>query len=155
MPIQMRFSEQIEAPPERVFAALTNLDAAARWTPNCVRIEKLTAGPVGPGSQWRATRKLFGREATEHFEVTGYEPNRTLELFVDGTKGSSRRGYYRFRYRLQPEGAATLLDLDGEIGGTGKAMQLLGRLFAGGFKKAIAKDLAAMKRHVEGASASV
>jgi uncharacterized protein YndB with AHSA1/START domain len=149
MPIEMTFQDTIAAPPERVFAALTDLDGAQKWMPNLVRIERLTPEKTGVGMRWRETRKMFGREASEEFEVTGLEPGKKVELYVDGTKGSSRRGYYRFRYELQPSGGSTLLRLHGEIGGMGKLMELVGRLFMGPFKKAMAKDLEAMKRYIE------
>lgn len=150
MPIHLSFQQEINAPPERVFATLTDLDAAAQWMPNLVGIEKLTPGVVGVGMKWRETRKMFGQQASEHFEVTGYEPDKGLELYVDGTKGSSRKGYYRFRYQLEPRDGKTALSMTGEIGGLGKFMELFGRLFAGTFKKALAKDMEAMARYIEG-----
>lgn len=149
MALHMKFREEFAAPPERVFAALTELDHAAAWMPNFVKIEKLTSGSFGVGTTWRETRKMFGREATEQFEVTAFEPNKLLELYIDGTKGASKRGYYRFRYDLEPQGDGTVVNLSGEIGGGGWLMDLIGRLFVGAFKKSIAKDMAAMKTYVE------
>jgi carbon monoxide dehydrogenase subunit G len=152
MAITFELVESIAAPPERVFAVLADLDAAGKWMPNFVRIERLTEGKYGPGARWRETRKMYRREATEEFEVTAMEPPRSLELYVDGAKGSSKRGYYRFRYRLEPAaaGAGTRVILAGEMGGLNWLMELFGRLMAGTFKKAIAKDLAAMKAYIEG-----
>jgi carbon monoxide dehydrogenase subunit G len=153
MTIHMTLREEIAAPPDRVFEVLTDLDGASRWMPNFVRIEKLTPGPLRVGSQWRETRKMFGKESTEQFEVTGLERDRSFELFIDGTKGTSKRGQFRFRYDLSPQNGGTVLTLSGEIGGIGIVLELLGRLFAGMCKKAFAKDLAAMKRHIETAAA--
>lgn len=151
MPLHMSFDETIAAPPERVFRALTDLEAAKAWMPNLVSIEWVSGQQNGVGAQFRETRKMFGREATEHFEVTAYEPNRAVELFVDGSKGASRKGYYRFRYHLEPADGGTRLRLDGEIGGMGRIGEFLGKLFMGTFKKAMAGDLQAMKRYLESA----
>lgn len=149
MPLNFTLQEQFSAPPERVFAMLTDLDQAARWMPNFVRIEKLTPPPFGRGTRWREVRKMYGREANELFEVTAYEPGKALELYVDGTQGSSKRGHFRFRYELQPADGRTTVTLAAEIGGMGALMELLGRLFMGAFKKAVVQDLAAMKRYME------
>jgi uncharacterized protein YndB with AHSA1/START domain len=154
--IRFELTETIAAPPERVFAIMTDIPAAAHWMPGFVRIERLTGGEFGPGTRFRETRKMYGHEATEEFEVVAMEPPRALELHVDGTKGSSKRGLYRFRYRLEPDaaGAGTRVVLAGELTGLNRLMELLGRLMAGTFKKACAKDLAAMKAYIErGASA--
>jgi uncharacterized protein YndB with AHSA1/START domain len=149
MPLHFTLHEQIAAPPERVFAMLTDLDEARRWMPNLVRMEKLTSTPFGRGTRWREVRKMYGREASELFEVTACEPSKSLELYVDGTQGSSRRGYFRFRYELQPAEGRTTVTLSAEIGGMGAIMELLGRLFMGSFQKAVAQDMTAMKRQIE------
>jgi uncharacterized protein YndB with AHSA1/START domain len=147
--LYMTLREEIAAPPERVFEVLTDLDHAGKWMPNLVRIERLTGAGFRAGTRWRETRKMFGREAAEEFEVQGYEPGKSIELFIDGTKGASKKGYYRFRYNLMPIGKKTLVTLNGEIGGVGKFMEFIGRLFVGAMKKAIAKDLSAMKSYIE------
>ncbi|MDY7231138.1 SRPBCC family protein [Hyalangium rubrum] len=154
MPIHLSLQQEINAPPERVFATLTDLDAASKWMTNFVGIEKLTPDKVGVGMKWRETRKMYGQKASELFEVTGYEPNKTVELYVDGTQGSSRRGYYRFRYQLEPRDGKTALTMTGEIGGLSKVMEFFGRLMVGSFKKAMTKDLEAMTRYIEGTRAS-
>jgi uncharacterized protein YndB with AHSA1/START domain len=150
MPIEFSVRREIAASPDRVFAALKDLDAARQWMPNLVGIEKLSPGRFGVGTKWRETRRMFGREASELFEVTGCEPGKSLELYVDGTQGSSKRGHYRFRYLLEPSGGHTTLTLAAEIGGMGFLLELLGRFMLGSFKKAIVSDLEAMARYLEG-----
>jgi carbon monoxide dehydrogenase subunit G len=149
MALHLSLEEEIAATPGRVFSVLVDLDGAARWMPNFVRIERLTESRFGVGTRWREVRKMFGWEASEVLEITGYEPERSLELFIDGTKGSSRRGQFRFRYDLTPAGPKTRLTLSGEVSGMGRVMELLGRLFMGPMNKALAKDLVAMKRCIE------
>jgi uncharacterized protein YndB with AHSA1/START domain len=138
----------IEAPPAVVFEALTNLDRAGQWMPNLVRIEKLTAGPSGPGTEWRETRKMFGKEATEHFRVTRFERSSRIDLVIDGSKGSSGRGEYVFVFELVPERTGTNLELTGDIRMPG-IWGLFSRFMIGTFKKACHKDLEALKRHLE------
>jgi carbon monoxide dehydrogenase subunit G len=149
--MRISVSETIAAPPERVFAAMTDLEGAAAWMHGLVRLERLTDGPIAVGSRWRETRRILGREGSEVFEVTGMEPGRSLDLYVDGTRGSSRRGEYRFRHVVEPSGTGTRLRIDGEISGMGLAARVLAPLLRGQFQKAIAKDLAGLKRHLEAA----
>jgi uncharacterized protein YndB with AHSA1/START domain len=151
MALHFTFREEFAAPPPKVFAAATDLDALRRWMPGFVGVDKLTPGPFGMGTRFRETRKLFGRDATEYFEVTGYQPGKAVELFVDGTKGSSRRGEYRFRYAFTPSAKGTTVTIDGQISGMGRIGELIGRVLMGPvMKKAIAKDLAALRTYVEG-----
>lgn len=149
----MHWREEIAAPPERVFAALAEPDQVAKWMPGFVRFERLTPGPLAVGSRLRETRKMMGHEATEEFEVIVYEPPRVFGLYVDGRKGSSKQGEFRFRYTLAPGGPGTILTVDGEFGGLtgcmGGCMFLLGPLMAGFFRKAIAKDHTALKAYCE------
>lgn len=149
MAIHFALTEQIAAPVEKVFDAWVDLDSWGRWMPGLVGIERLTEGPLAKGSRWRETRKLFGKEAVEEFEVTDVLPNRTIGLYVDGRKGTSKRGEFRFRYDFVPTAAGTELRMAGEIGGMSGIWELLGKLFAGTFKKAIGKDHAAFRAYVE------
>jgi carbon monoxide dehydrogenase subunit G len=149
MPIRFQIEESFTARPDRVFLALTDLEAAKEWMPGFVRIERLSDSGFHVGTEWRETRRLFGREATEQFEVTRCDPPSRIGIRVDGAKGSSKRGEFLFDYRLEPRGGGTLVTLDGEIRGIGGIFGLLGKVMVGPYKKAIAKDLRALKEHLE------
>jgi uncharacterized protein YndB with AHSA1/START domain len=149
MPLRFTFEERFDAPPEEVFRLATDIDAFREWMPNFVRVEKLTEGAFGKGTIWRETRKMFGKESTEEFQVTAAEPGKSLDLFIDGRKGTTGRGEYRFRYTFAPQDGGTRLTMEGEIAGMGWFMELLGRVFIGSFKKALQQDLKAMKSHLE------
>ncbi|HWK88912.1 MAG TPA: SRPBCC family protein [Longimicrobium sp.] len=149
MSIEFDVTQRFSAPPERVFAGLTDLDAAREWMQGFIRLERLGNVAAGPGMRWRETRKMFGREATEEFEVTTFDPPRALGLRVDGTKGSSKRGEYRFDYRLAPDGDGTVVDMHGSISGMPKMFSWLSKLLAGPFRKACARDLASLAEHLE------
>jgi carbon monoxide dehydrogenase subunit G len=151
MALAFSVTQHFAPPPARVFAALTDLEGAAAWMPGFVRIERVGGGAsFGPGTTWRETRKLFGREATEEFEVTACRSPRHIAVRVDGTKGSSRRGEYLFDYTLAPAPAGTEVTLRGEIRGLGLLGMLVGRLLIGPYRRACAQDLQALARHLEG-----
>jgi len=150
--MEISLIEEFNAPPARVFGAITDLENWHKWMPGLVRVERLTQGEYGTGAQWRETRKMMGREATETFEVTAFEPGKSMELFVDGRKGSSGRGEYRFRYTFEEAGGRTRMTLHGTITGMGCLGAVFGWMFKGMFRKQIAKDHAALRKYLESAA---
>lgn len=149
MPLTLDLQTTIAAPPAKVWAALTDIPNWSLWLPNLVRLEILDLAAFGVGTRFRETRNMFGRDATEVFEVAAAQSPQSLALHVDGREGSSRRGNYRFNYRLESVAIGTCLHLDARIEGMGWLFKRIGRLFASGFQRALAADLAAFKRHVE------
>lgn len=92
---------------------------------------------------------MFGKEASEHFEVIElHEPDKIV-LRVDGTKGTTGKGEYLFTYRITPTNNHSEVTLQGEIKGLTGFTKLFGKLIAGTFKKACAKDLDALKSYLE------
>lgn len=147
----MEFTETllVRAPVDVVRATCLDLDAAARWMPGLVRIERMDQGPLRVGSQWRQTRRIMGMEASELFELRALD-DRAWSLHVDGRQGSTGRGEYQFDYSLAPQGEQTLLALRARIEmGDGWLPALLTRLLGGSFKKAIRKDQVALKAYIE------
>lgn len=149
MPASFSTELHIDAAPERVFAAMTNIEGYGSWMQGFVGAKKLTDGPFGVGTEWKETRKMFGKEASEVFEVTGCDAPARLDLRVDGSRGASRKGEYRFTYELVPEPQGTRVRMNGEVHMPGLLGKLMSKLFVGMFKKACDKDLVAMKAYVE------
>ncbi len=147
--MKISIREEFNAPAEKVFAAVTDVEAADKWMPNLVSMKLLTEGAYGVGTKWRETRKMFGKEAVEIFEVTAFEPGRHIELYVDGKQGSSGRGEYRFRYDFEQHDGRTVMNLQGDITGMGCVGALFGWLFKGMFRKAIQKDHQALRDYIE------
>ena len=148
MAITFSLQEDYDIPPARLFRALTDLDDAGAWMAGFVRIERLDAGPLRVGSRWRETRHVFGREATEEFEVTALQAPTLLGLRCEGSRGTSGRGEFRFDFALEPQAAGTRLEVRGEIIGLGGMWDMVGKLLAGSYRMAITKDLAALRRHL-------
>lgn len=150
MSVSFRTEMLIQAPPTAVMEAMTNLDAWPRWMPGLVRVEKLSEGPFDLGSRWRDTRKVFGREASEVFNVTEFEPPGRLGLWVNGAEGTTGNGEYRFLYLLEPAGEdTTRLTLEGQASMPGLVARLLGFLFRGMLRKGSERDLKALRSWLE------
>lgn len=149
MPLLLAYSADINATPEDIYAVMTDPSRFGEWMPNFVRVDDLSPGVKGVGQSWREVRKMYGQEAGEVFEVTAAEPPRMVEFYCDGTKGASKRGYYRFKYTLTPSGNSTHLACDGEIGMGGGFAEFMGGLMLGVMKKMLKKDMACMKSYIE------
>jgi uncharacterized protein YndB with AHSA1/START domain len=102
-------SIHIDAPPERVFAIVGNLDTSPAWAGSgqVKSMTKTTPGPVGIGTQYIADEKiLIPFQAVS--EITGYEPN---ELIVWTSKPTmvKKSAPHRWMFRLVPEDGGTRL----------------------------------------------
>lgn len=149
MAIEMSVSIDFAVPRERVVAVLTDPPSWSAWMPNLVRVDMHTDGPFGVGTRFDEVRKMFGKEASEHFEVVRYDPPDRYDLFVDGSKGSTGKGEYLFVHTLTETPEGTRLTIDGTISKMGFFGEIFGRLFKGTFAKMMRKDLEALKAHLE------
>jgi len=149
MSIRFEVKRTIEVSKEKAYASLLDLDSAENWMQGFVKIERLDEGPLQVGSQWMETRKMFGKEASEHFEVVELnEPDKIL-LRCDGTKGTTGKGEFVFTHTITSSGDHSEVTLEGEIKGLTGLTKLFGKMMAGTFKKACAKDLDALKNYLE------
>jgi carbon monoxide dehydrogenase subunit G len=147
--IRFEVKRTIRVSTEKAYDGLLDLEAARNWMQGLVRIERLDEGPMQEGSEWKETRKMFGKEATEHFEVVElHEPDKIV-LRCDGTKGTTGKGEFVFTYLIAASGEHSEVTLDGEIKGLTGLTKILGKLMAGTFKKACAKDLDSLKSYLE------
>lgn len=125
------------------------MEAAKNWMQGLVRMERLDEGPMKEGSEWKETRKMFGTEATEHFEVVELRDPDKIVLRCDGTKGTTGKGEFVYTYTLNSVNNQTEITLNGEINGLTGFAKFFGKMMAGTFKKACAKDLDALKGYME------
>jgi uncharacterized protein YndB with AHSA1/START domain len=151
MSIEFQLTEILPGPPDRVFRALTDLEGAAQWMPGFRGIERVGDVRQGVGMRWRESRKIFGKEATEEFEVTHFHPPSHLAVRVDGSKGTSGRGTYEFDYRLAQRVGGTEVRMTGRIDGLSPVRQWLGSIRSP-YKSVCAKDLRALGEHLRQAN---
>ncbi len=68
--------QQVAAPPEKVFAMMSDFANAPQRISGISKVEMLTDGAVGVGTKFKETRVMLGKEATETMEVTTFDPNK-------------------------------------------------------------------------------
>ncbi len=145
---QFTLTKRIAAPPAAVFAVVADVERMPTRIPEIKTVEMLTPGLIGVGTKFKETRIMFGKEASETFEVVEYDPGRRLTLAA-----VSCGAEYRCEHRFVPDVGGTVLELEVRTRALtlfAKLITPLGWLMAGVMKKAMAKDLDAVARAVEG-----
>lgn len=138
--MKMKFSSSLEvdAPPEKVWALVNELEEWPRWIPSIKKIEKLSEGALGEGSQIRVTAK----------SIITVKLLMTITEFVPGQRavmqgkvlGTKMTRYYNF----QPVNQRTRLTAGGEVSG------LLAFLVRRGGQALSEEIVQAAKRKIEG-----
>ena len=142
----------VAAPLPAVFDAFTDFANAPKRIPDIVRVEVLTPGPVGVGTSFKETRKMFGKECTETMTVTAFEPGKLVELSA-GSCGA----VFTTRFTFEPDGGKTRVG----VVFRSRAVSLFAKLFTplaflmmGTMKKCAAGDVAKLGAAVEAAPAA-
>jgi 2-aminobenzoate-CoA ligase len=106
MATRVEMLELVQAAPERTFQTFADFANTAHHISGIISTEVLTEGPIGIGSRFRETRRMFGREASEEMEVTIFDPPKSYSLraFSHGTE-------YRTRFEFTPENGATMVKM--------------------------------------------
>lgn len=146
----MQLTSTVAAPLERVFEAYTDLHGAPGRIQGIQRIEVLGDGTVGPGTRFRETRMMFGKEHTEELEIGSFDPPHGYSV-TGGSCGA--RIETVFRFAPAAGGTRVTMDLSWKaVTLFAKLMAPLGWLMSGSMKKLMQKDLDDLKRHLEGAA---
>ncbi|MFI4917470.1 MAG: SRPBCC family protein [Phycisphaerales bacterium JB060] len=161
--MRMFLSTLIDAPQERVFAAVSDFPNAASMVGGIDSVEMLSEAsdgtPIGVGTRFKETRTMMGKQAVEEMEVTEYDPPRayTLSAISCGMKfdsrvtcleenpGEGRGGGCRLSYDIKSEAQSLVAKVVSPV---------MGVMMKGMMRKAMERDLADIKAHVEGAGAS-
>jgi len=136
----MRFSSSIviNAPPEKVFALVDNLEDWPQWIPSIEKIEKVSEGPLKEGSRIRVTAKS-GVTVKLLMTITEFIPGQrgVMQGKVLGTRMTR---YYTFE-RIEQ---GTKLTAGGEVKGP------LAFLVRRGGQRLSEEIVQAAKRKIEG-----
>jgi len=143
----------VEASAEDVWHVITNLDTFDNTISAIERVERLDDGEAfGVGTEWRETRTMFGRTATEEMRVTNMVPGRSYVTVAD-----SHGAVYRSEMAVEPTGGDACkvsMTFGAETHGVIARVlsATLGRLFERATRKACAADLADIAAVAEGNS---
>lgn len=133
-------SEQIEAAPEEVYAWLVDVERWPARIPSITKVAKESEGPLAVGAKFAETRVMYGKEASETWEVVELEPPRRLV-----TRCESMGTTWLATHLVEPSGSGTSLTLQLELTYQSLVAKLFGALMGGTVTKACRADLAAIR----------
>ncbi len=136
----MKFSASVEinATPEKAWALVNNVEEWPKWIQSLKKIEKLSAGPLGVGSQVLVVAKSL---ITVNLLMTITEFVAGRRVVMEGKVLSVKMTRY---YALEPIGQRTRLTAGGEVSG------LLAFLVRRGGQRLSEEIVQALKQKVEG-----
>lgn len=76
-------SGEIDAPPEVVFDAITNIERLPEVNEDVLRVEFLGDRRSGVGTRFRETRRMGKREMETELEVTEHMPHERARMVTD------------------------------------------------------------------------
>jgi Polyketide cyclase / dehydrase and lipid transport len=108
----------IQRPAAEVFDFVADERNEPSYNPQLVTAEKITSGPVGVGTRYRAEARARGRTARMTIEITGYDRPRRLDssttlamMDIHGTLTFEPAGggtRMRWSWRVRPRGLLRL-----------------------------------------------
>lgn len=134
---------QINAPPEKVFGYLSDLEKHPEWA-HCDEVEKSSEGPAGVGATYRSRGKNLGITAKETVEVTGYQPNERFAWRATGAFGW--KFGWSFEMKPQDDGTRLIERFDPP---TGLVLGIILKLTESPTRKAMRDGLARIKKKLE------
>ena len=136
---------QIQATVEEVFEVVAHIEVASEIIPKIERAVILTDQKRGRGTRFAETRKMGKREFTMEFEVTEYDPPRSVRLIcVDEVKTT-----WDSIYELEQATGATNLTLTMHCIPTRFRMKLMWPLMKWVIRKGVKDDLNRFANHLE------
>lgn len=151
MAFQFSVEKHINSDPATVFTRATDVAAWPDSIPAVIKTEVLTEGPVGEGTRFRETRKMFGKEASEEMTFSAFEPSSRYCLRCE-----NHGARYEFEHLVTPDGDGTKLEMRGTIEATNPVSKVMMTLFAPMRKQFVNQctaDLDHLKASIEGAHA--
>ncbi len=135
---------QISAPPEAVFAYLSDLEKHPEWS-HTMEIKRTSEGPIGVGSAYASKGKNFGMTANETVEVTEHQPNERFAWRTAGAMGMK----FGWSFEMRPQGGGTLL-IERFEPPSGLVGSLINTFTGSSTRKAMEEGLANIKESLEG-----
>jgi carbon monoxide dehydrogenase subunit G len=150
---EIKVSKEIQAPKEKVFESFSDLRHAAEVIEGIEKVEIFTEGPMALGTRWRETRVMFGKEATEEMEITGFDSPNSYTA-----EAESHGCHYVTRFDFETKGDGTEVTMTFQ----GQPLTLIAKIFnfilspmmKGSVRKCLGKDLDDLKQHLEASSAA-
>jgi len=144
----MTVIRSIHAPAGVVFQTVADAKRFAQAISGVTKVEVVSEAPSGVGTRFRQSRLMNGKETTMEFEVTEYVKNERVRI-VNETHGT----IWDSLFTLAPSNGSTTLTMRMETRSLRLLPRLLMPLVCLFIKKAVEKDIDAVKTFCEGRQA--
>lgn len=141
---QISVTTTIDAPLEKVFQTVGDIRNFSKAVPDIVDVEMLSEVTTGKGTRFRETREINGREASTELKVTEHVENKHIRLVAD-----SHGTVWDSVFTVSESNGRTELKLVMEAKAYKLLSKLMNPLMKGFIKKALQKDMEAVKRYCE------
>jgi uncharacterized protein YndB with AHSA1/START domain len=131
----------IEAPPEKVFAVLCDVERWPEWTPTMTSVQRVDSGPFAIGSSANVRQP---RLRPSVWRVTKLEDKRGFFWTTRSPGLQMTAGHM-----IEPEGAGSRVELTFEL--TGLIAPVLSRLYGGMIKRYMTTESLGLKKRSESA----
>ena len=140
MPIHIERTVNINAPPERVWTVMKDVERWPEWTESMKSVERLDSGEFGVGS--KARLKIRRSPNANVWTVTELTPGRSFswETNSGGVKGVAT-------HVIEPDGNGSKVTLT--VGLSGIVASLFGPMMAGQSRKNVEMEAEGLKRRSE------
>lgn len=110
----MRFSSSVEinAPVEKVWTLVDNLEEWPQWMPSIKKIARVSEGPLTVGSQLSVTAKVSRLTVNLLMTITEFVPERSVVM-----QGKALGTNLTRFYTLEPVNGKTKVTVGGEVSG--------------------------------------
>lgn len=141
---QISVTITIDAPLEKVFQTVGDIHNFSKAVPDIVNVEMLSEVTAGKGTRFREIREINGREASTELEVTEYVENEHIRLVAD-----SHGTVWDSVFTVSESDGHTELKLIMDAKAYKLLAKLMNPLMKGFIKKALQKDMEAVKKYCE------
>jgi len=135
---------EINAPPDLVFAYVSDLSRHHEWAAHPLRIEMANAGPPSVGTKVQSKAHQFGRDNPNDLTVVENDPPRRFAF-----EASGREGRFLHSFDLQPLDGGTRVTKTFLVLDVNFFIRLLTPVFAVVAPRGLAGDLSRIKSHLE------
>ncbi len=142
--IKQDFTQQINAPIEKVFAFITDFRNNAKWQDGVIESTQTPEGPAQVGTKVKDVRTFLGKKLEGTYEVTEFLPNK--KVIFKSTSGPIQ---FQFEQTFESVAGGTNLSAHVELEGSG-FFKLAEGVLAGNLKKQFEAQAVKLKALLEG-----
>ena len=95
---------------EDVFSYLSDFSNSQEWDPGVVTAERLTAGDIGEGAEFRLVARFLGSESALTYRIVEYDPPHAVTFHGENDAVVSHD-----RITFVPESGGTMIDYDAQL----------------------------------------